>query len=576
MCGVRFLLECPLDLSALQLFVPLNCSSDHPSQQQKQRRTTNGTEMFKHSETSLFKYFEDAVLIDAEPWYKTTDELHLWDLSLIDVVLISSPTGLLGLPYLTRNKSFTAKIYATEATTKVGQLMMEELLAMHLEFVRLYGLSNTVLPLWLDSRELDVASVKLRERVYGKDGMDIGNWHRLYSAADAKDCIKKIHSLRFAEEICYNDTLIIKPISSGLEIGASNWTVTGPRRSLTYITGSIIGTGHSMGLDIPSLQGTDLVLFSDFSHLSEIDKPAEVKDLHEKHGKYDIKYPTNSAVPKFRYKFPVYRQIKSSDGTSHAQGLQSPDISSPYPGRNSIGMLDTRKSLEREIIYSSSLSREVEKATGIEPSENFISCETSLEREKFGLICGSTIKAIKAGGSVLIPISRMGYILQLVEEVSLALQSADLRQVPIFYVSSTAEEILAYANTIPEWLNKQRQEKLYAGEALFGHIGLMADKRLYSFPVLHSPELVNVWQEPCIMFSSHWSLRVGPTVHLLNRWNQNPSCLLIIVEDMIDVDLLLSPFKPMAMKFLHCPFSCGLRSEEIVPLVKKLQPKLVL
>ncbi|GLJ46620.1 hypothetical protein SUGI_0982320 [Cryptomeria japonica] len=488
MCGVRILLECPLDLSALQLFVPLNSSlGDLYPQRNHRRIITEGNGRLNCSESSPFKYFEGSVLIDAEPWYKMADDLHLWDLSLIDVVLISSPAGMLGLPYLTRNKSFTAKIYATEATAKVGQLMVEELLAMHLEFVQLYGLSNTVLPLWLDFRELEATSVKLRERLYGEDGIGIGNWHPLYSAAEAKNCIKKIHPLRLAEEICYNDTLVIKPISSGLEIGASNWMVNGPRRSLTYITGSVIGTGHAMGLDIPSLQGTDLVLFSDFSPLSETDRPTGVKSGHEKH---DTNDPTNSVVPKFRYRFPVYGQVKSLVGTSHAQGLLSSGISSTCPGINKMGMQDRSKSQEMQIICSSSLSSEVEKTTGIEFSDNSNKCGNSSEREKVGLISSSIIKAIKAGGSVLIPISRMGYILQLVEEVSLALQSAGSRQVPIFYVSSTAEETLAYANTIPEWLNKQRQEKLYAGEALFGHIGLMADKRLYSFSALHSPQLV--------------------------------------------------------------------------------------
>ena len=76
--------------------------------------------------------------------------------------------------------------------------------------------------------------------------------------------IEKVHLLQFAEEICYNGALIIKPISSGLGIGASNWVVTGPRRSLTYIAGFIIDSGHSKGLDIPLLHGADLILFFSF------------------------------------------------------------------------------------------------------------------------------------------------------------------------------------------------------------------------------------------------------------------------------------------------------------------------
>jgi integrator complex subunit 9 len=58
--------------------------------------------------------------------------------------------------------------------------MMEELFAMHSEFVKLYGPPSCMLPFWLDCRELEAAPVMLRERILGKDGTDIGNWHRLY------------------------------------------------------------------------------------------------------------------------------------------------------------------------------------------------------------------------------------------------------------------------------------------------------------------------------------------------------------------------------------------------------------
>jgi integrator complex subunit 9 len=49
-------------------------------------------------------------LIFAEPWYKTVNNLHLWNASLIDVILISSPMGIMGLPFLTRRKGFSAKV----------------------------------------------------------------------------------------------------------------------------------------------------------------------------------------------------------------------------------------------------------------------------------------------------------------------------------------------------------------------------------------------------------------------------------------------------------------------------------
>lgn len=104
----------------------------------------------------------------------------------------------------------------------------------------------------------------------------------------------------------------------------------------------------------------------------------------------------------------------------------------------------------------------------------------------------------------------------------------------------------------------------------------MMDKRLHSFSALHCQQLVDVWQEPCVVFASHWSLRTGPSVHLLHRWRQNPNCLLVMLEGMMDIDVVLSPFKPMAMQLLQCSFLSGLRFNEIASVMTKLQPKLVL
>lgn len=90
-------------------------------------------------------------------------------------------------------------------------------------------------------------------------------------------------------------------------------------------------------------------------------------------------------------------------------------------------------------------------------------------------------------------------------------------QVPIFVISSVAEELLAFSNVIPEWLCKQRQEKvhifgenvalwrellkdillsfwlvlqLYSGKPLFGHVDLIKGKKLHLFPALHSETLL--------------------------------------------------------------------------------------
>lgn len=106
-CGFQVLFDCPLDLSALSVFSPL--PTDPPSLLDRQIISLGGP----HSSESIpqaGKCLDATSLIHTEPWYKTVERLNLFNTSFIDVVLITSPMGLLGLPYLTRDKGFSAKV----------------------------------------------------------------------------------------------------------------------------------------------------------------------------------------------------------------------------------------------------------------------------------------------------------------------------------------------------------------------------------------------------------------------------------------------------------------------------------
>jgi len=53
--------------------------------------------------------------------------------------------------------------------------------------------------------------------------------------------------------------------------------------------------------------------------------------------------------------------------------------------------------------------------------------ENSEEKEKLDFICSNAINYIKEGGSVLIPIDRLGTILLLLEEMTASLEASDLK-----------------------------------------------------------------------------------------------------------------------------------------------------
>ncbi|XP_024984534.1 integrator complex subunit 9 isoform X3 [Cynara cardunculus var. scolymus] len=510
LCGFHILFDCPLDLSALTIFSPISTSL-----YEKLYEETSAGPSFTSLDTPLVgpmqetkKLLDRTNLIPAEPYYKTVESLHLWNVSLIDVVLISSPMGMLGLPFLTRTEGFSAKIYATEATARLSQFMMEDLIAMHMEFKQFYGPEETSFLQLFKWEELEALPPALKEIVLGKDGTELGSWMPLYSAADVRDCLRKVQTLKYAEEACYNGTLIIKAFSSGLEIGSCNWTLKGPKRNISYISSSVFSSGVAMDFNFHALRGSDVLVYSDFASWNGV------------HGVGDENNCSSM----------VTDDCSTKSGNEYTWELSADSLL------------------------------------------NFD--ESSEEMDKLNFICSCSMDSVKAGGSVLIPIGRLAIILQLLELFALHIDSSDVK-VPIFIISTVAEELLAYTSILPEWLCKHRQEKLYSGKPVFAHEELIKEKKIHIFPTVHSHELLMMWQEPCIVVCPHWSLRLGPVVHLLQRWHGDPNSLLVL-EEGVDTDLALLPFKPVAMKVLECSFLSGLKLEKVPPLLKLLQPKLIL
>ncbi|PHT53507.1 hypothetical protein CQW23_07969 [Capsicum baccatum] len=328
---------------------------------------------------------------------------------------------------------------------------------------------------------------------------------KIFSAADIKGCMEKVQSVKYAEEACYNGSLTIKALSSGLEIGACNWNILSPRGSISYLSGSVFASTTATGFDYKALEGSDILLYSDFTDCNDVDS--------EKNN------------------FPL------ATGCSYSSDIGS-----------------CSETIIESWIDSSEYTREMETVSSI---------------------CSCALETISDGGSVLIAIGQPGVMLQLLEDMSLSLESSNLK-VPIYLVSSVAEELLAFSNIIPECLSSQRQERFYSKPGpLFTHVQLSNEKKLLVSPAIHSSKFLTSWQEPCIVFCPHWSLRLGPVVHLLQRWCQDPNSLLLM-EEGYDINLAFLPFKPMSMKYGLCSFISGMKLRKVIPLLKILQPKHVL
>ncbi|KAL6010024.1 hypothetical protein ACLOJK_000455 [Asimina triloba] len=183
-CGFHVLLDCPIDFSALSIFSPIPSPFSSPNQDASSfdsgEKSPSSEDHAQRKRRKVGNSLEAADLICAAPWYRTAKYLHFWDVSMIDVVLISSPMGMLGLPFLTRDCRFSAKIYATEVAARLGQLMMKDLVSMQDELSRFYGPGESASPEWMKPEELESLPFMLRKIAIGDDVVELGNWHPLY------------------------------------------------------------------------------------------------------------------------------------------------------------------------------------------------------------------------------------------------------------------------------------------------------------------------------------------------------------------------------------------------------------
>lgn len=150
--GLRLLLDCPIDLSALAAFAPVPLTADSGD------------------------------LIPAVPYYWSPAAAAAAKAGGVDAVLVSSATGMLGLPFLTRLPSFAnTKVYVTEVAARIGKLMMGELVEMHSEFVSYYGPDMDASPKWMEGEKLSKLLSVLQKIVIEDEGNDSSPLMPLYS-----------------------------------------------------------------------------------------------------------------------------------------------------------------------------------------------------------------------------------------------------------------------------------------------------------------------------------------------------------------------------------------------------------
>lgn len=237
------------------------------------------------------------------------------------------------------------------------------------------------------------------------------------------------------------------------------------------------------------------------------------------------------------------------------------------------------KSIHEKIAYMSQTSLLTTHPKPFEPQplqDTDIMVLTNLTNSPFaspdamlGEFCSNTIQTLKNEGNVLVPCYPCGMVYDLIECIAGQLTAANLSQVPIYFISPMAEESLAYANILGEWLTTIKQTKVFVPEEPFIHSSLVRAGRLRHFKSVSDKEFNDAYRTPCVIFTSHPSLRFGDVVHFIQLWGQASKNLLVMTEPDFPCQEAINPFLPLAMKILYIPIDTNWNFKQANVLLKK-------
>lgn len=124
---------------------------------------------------------------------------------------------------------------------------------------------------------------------------------------------------------------------------------------------------------------------------------------------------------------------------------------------------------------------------------------------EFCKACIATLKGPNPG-NVLVPILPTGKIYDLIECLYRYLTDAGLQTTPVYFLSSVADQSLAFSNIFAEWLCNLKQLLVYSAESPFQHGDLVKTNHLKCYPEINA-KFNDDFHQPCILFASHPSLR---------------------------------------------------------------------
>ncbi len=264
------------------------------------------------------------------------------------------------------------------------------------------------------------------------------DWNYGGSKADIRDCMAMVHRLHYGEEANIDGCLKIKPSSSGLGIGASNWTISGARRSVAYIAGSLVTANSVKAFDLPALEGSQILLFGDVEFADESSTSVEEK-VTSGDMEVDIRpvvdgLQIDSGVIGVEQPAPA-RQSSTGSGSSHrlttATSGSLPSTTACNRSLSSIAIGGSVKPPSVSPVGAPTLSSERGGNRGSGEVSGALRPDTTASdvRPQVAAVCKAAVETVRRGGSVLIPSSPFPILLELLDEMAVQLASVNLTYV---------------------------------------------------------------------------------------------------------------------------------------------------
>ncbi|PKK70692.1 hypothetical protein RhiirC2_849720 [Rhizophagus irregularis] len=168
---------------------------------------------------------------------------------------------------------------------------------------------------------------------------------------------------------------------------------------------------------------------------------------------------------------------------------------------------------------------------------------------------------LKNKGNVLFPCTMNGIIFDIIGFLSQHLRAVGLRGIPFYAVSPIAEESLKYSNICGEWMCTERQQKMYLPDNPMHHQDMIEQSLLY-YASRADSSLQEKYQEPCVVFAGHPSLRSGAAINFIRKWGNNSNNSIIFTESEYDCEEAMSAFEGLQIKSIYLPIDIRLTIKE--------------